>query len=196
MLKIFSLISFIIINFYPKVLFAETSTMIAKKQPDSELSVLGLVIGKSTLTDVMTKFKSKEIYHEGDQGDVLSFLCYKASNGITLSFESKEKGSDKKTITAIAIKGSQSPYRLSKFCEKTSLIKTKLAINGLSLGMSPDLVKRLKGKPSKESGNNIIYQFEVQENSVNGVVTIASNLEIEFNQSMISGLTASRAEIY
>lgn len=176
--------------------FITSAEVIAKKQPDSELSILGITIGKSTLNEVKEKFKSKGIYHEGEAGSSLYVLCYKMSNGSTVSFESGEMGSDAHIVNSISINGPKVPYRLNKVCEKTSLIKTKLAINGVSLGMSPELIKRLKGKPSKQTANSLLYQFEVQDKTDKGKLDIVSRLEIQFSQDAASALTASKIESY
>jgi hypothetical protein len=170
--------------------------VIAKKQPDSELSVLGITIGKSTLEDVKSKFKSKDIYHQGDAGESFYVLCYKSSNGSMIAFESGETGGSAHTVNTISINGSKEQYRLNKICEKTSLIKSKLSINGISLGMSPDLIKRLKGKPSKLSASVLLYQFEIQEKNVKDQTDIVSKLEIKFNQDIVLALTVYKAETF
>ncbi|MDO9183287.1 MAG: hypothetical protein Q7U04_12815 [Bacteriovorax sp.] len=170
------------------------SEAIAKKQSDSELSIMGFTIGKSTLLDVQAKFKSKDIYKEGDAGSSTSLLCYKSSNGSIIAFESGEMGGESHIINSISIHSSSNPYRLSKICEKTSLIKTKLALNGISLGMSSDLITKLKGKPSKQSSNSILYHFEVQEKNGSASVDIMSDFNIELNQNAVSALSASKVE--
>ncbi|MEA9356014.1 hypothetical protein SHI21_07375 [Bacteriovorax sp. PP10] len=165
-------------------------TIIAKKQADSELTVLGFTIGKSKLEEVQTKFKSKEINHEADVASGIKFLCYKTSNGTTIAFESGDKGREDNVITGISINSSARPYRLAKQCEATSLIKTKLAINGVSLGMSSDLIKRVKGAPSSVSPENIVYQYEVKEDQT----SIISSLNIRFDQNAVSSITAGKSE--
>lgn len=165
-------------------------TIIAKKQADSELTVLGFTIGKSKLEDIQAKFKSKEINHEADAASGIKFLCYKTSNGTTISFESGDKGREDNVITGISINSSASPYRLSKQCEATSLIKTKLAINGVSLGMSSDLIKKIKGPPSSISPEAIVYQFEVKEDQV----SIISSLNIRFDKNAVSSISAAKSE--
>ncbi len=169
---------------------------IAKKQPDSELSILGITIGKSTLDDVKTKFKSKEIYHEGDAGNTLYVLCFKISNGQTIAFESGELRGDTHIVNSISINNPKDAYRLDKVCEKTTLIKTKLAINGLSLGMSPELIKRLKGKPSQQTANSLLYKYEVKEKAEKGEMDIVSSFAIEFKQDFATAITASKVETY
>lgn len=168
--------------------------IIAKKQADSELTVLGFTIGKSTLDEVKTKFQSKEFFHEADAASGIKILCYKAGNGSTVAFESGEKGRQDNVITSISINGSEQPYRLSKQCEKTSLIKTKLGINGVNLGMSSDLIKMVKGKPSSFSANSIVYQYEVKEKIDKDETTVISNLSIRLTQNAVSSITASKVE--
>lgn len=164
-------------------------TIFDKKQPDSELTVLGFVIGKSTLDEVKTKFKSKDFHHEADAASGIKLLCFKA-NGSTIAFESGEKGRAENIITSISIHSSQQPYRLDKVCEKTSLIKTKLGINNVSLGMSTDLIKRVKGVPSSSVPEVMTYQYEVKE----GTTSVISNLNIRFKDNAASSITATKVE--
>lgn len=172
------------ISFLGVVRAEDKVNIIAKKQADSDLTVLGFTIGKSKLEEVQAKFKSKEINHEADAASGIKFLCYKISNG-TISFEASDN-----VITGISINSSARPYRLAKQCEATSLIKTKLVINGVSLGMSSDLVKKLKGTPSTQSTEAIVYQFEVKEDQV----SIISSLDIKFDQNAVSSITAAKSE--
>jgi hypothetical protein len=160
-----------------------------KKQPDSELTVLGFTIGKSTLDEVKAKFKSKEFHHESDTASGIKILCFK-TNGSTMAFESGEKGRTDNVITSISINSSQQSYRLDKICEKTSLIKSKLAINNVSLGMSTDLIKKVKGLPSSSTPELIIYQYETKERAT----SIFSNLNIRFKDNAVSSITATKIE--
>ena len=167
----------------------EKVTVFDKKQPDSELTVLGFTIGKSTLDEVKTKFKSKDFHQEADAASVIKLLCFKA-NGSTIAFESGEKGGANNVITSISINSSQQSYRLNKVCEKTSLIKSKLAINNVSLGMSTDLIKKVKGQPSSSTPEIIIYQYETKE----GSTSISSSLNIRFKDNAVSSITATKIE--
>ena len=160
-----------------------------KKQNDSDLTVMGFIIGKSTLDDVKTKFKSGDFYHEADAASGIKLLCFKA-NGLTIAFESGEKGRIDNIITSISIHGAQQVYRLDKACEKTSLIKNKLSINGVSLGMSTDLIKKIKGQPSSSNVDSIIYQFEIKE----GRTSIISSLNIRFKDNATSVIRATKIE--
>lgn len=167
----------------------EKITIFNKKQVDKDLTVMDFVIGKSTLDQVKEKFKSGNFKHEADAASGIKFLCFK-TGGTTIAFESGEKGRSDNVITSIAIHNAQIPYRLEKLCEKSSLIKSKVFINNLSLGMSSDLVKRLKGVPSSSTVDTIIYQFEVQE----GRNFIISSLHIRFKDNAASTIRASKIE--
>ncbi len=160
-----------------------------KKQADSELTVMDFTIGKSTLDEVKTKFKSRDFYHEADAASGIKLLCFKAS-GLTIAFESGEKGRADNIITSISLHGPMQIYRLDKVCEKTSLIKSKLAINGVSLGMSTDLIKKIKGQPSSSKVDSIIYQYEVKE----GRTSVISSLNIRFKENAASVITATKIE--
>ena len=160
-----------------------------KKQADSELTLMDFTIGKSTLDEVKTKFKSKDFYHEADAASGIKLLCFKA-NGLTVAFESGEKGRIDNIITSISIHSSQQSYRLDKVYEKTSLTKNKLAINGVSLGMSYDLIKKIKGQPSSSKPETIIYQFEVKE----GRTSVISSLNIRFTDNAATAIRATKIE--
>ena len=189
--KTYSLIILSSLSLYSALAMSEEKVNIKNmKQPDSELSILGFTIGKSKLEEVQSKFKSKEINHEADVASGIKFLCYKTSGGATIAFESGDKGRDDNVITGISINGPGRAYRLAKHCEATSLIKTKLAINGVSLGMSSDLVKRLKGAPSTQSPEAIVYQYEVKEDQV----SIISSLNLRFDDNAVSSITAAKSE--
>lgn len=189
--KTYSLIILSSLSLFSALAMTEEKVNIKSvKQPDSELSVLGFTIGKSKLEEVQSKFKSKEINHEADVASGIKFLCYKTSSGATIAFESGDKGRDDNVITGISINGPGRAYRLAKRCEATSLIKTKLAINGVSLGMSSDLVKRLKGSPSTQSPESIVYQYEVKEDQV----SIISSLNIRLDDNAVSSITAAKSE--
>lgn len=169
---------------------------INKKQPDSELSVQGITIGKTTLDEVKTKFKAKEIYHEGDGGESLYALCFKTSNGSTIAFESGEMGGAEHVINSISLNGPTTPYRLNKICEKSSAFKGKLSLNKLSLGMSPDLIKTVKGKPTKSENDYLEYAYSFQEKTEKGQMDISSDLRIEFKKSAASEIKASKTQSF
>jgi hypothetical protein len=174
--------------------YAYADDSINKKQPDSELTILGVTLGKTTLNQVKEKFKINEIYHEGDADTSLYAICLKSANGQTIAFESNEAGVAEPIVNSLSVNSSQSPYHLSKICEKTSIIKGKLTLYKTSLGMSPDIIKRLTGKPTKQSSDTIEYRYENKEKSEKGVVDIISNLIVEFKNSMSIQFTASKHE--
>lgn len=167
---------------------------INKIQPDRELTIQGITLAKTTLNEVKAKFKSKEIYHQGDAGETLYALCFKTANGSTIAFESGEMGGADHTIDAISINSPSTPYRLNKICEKSSAFKGKLTINGLSLGMSPDLIKTLKGKPTKSENDYLEYSYNFQEKTEKGTKDTTSDLKIEFKNSAASEIKVSKIE--
>lgn len=166
------------------------SAQVAKIQPDSELTVVGVILGKTTLKEVKEKFKAKEIYQEGDAGSSLYALCFKTSTNTTIAFESGEMGGAEHVIHSVSINSAQNPYKLKQICEKTSMIKSKIVLNGISLGMSPDIVKKLVGTPTKNETNKIEYKYAVQVGSKD----TTSEMIIEFKDSMSNKITASKLE--
>ncbi len=172
---------------FSTILSAHSADTINKKLSDKDLTIQGITIGKTTLNEVKEKFKSKEIYHQGDAGESLYVLCYKTSNG-TIAFESGEMGGAEHVIDAVSINGSGVPYHLNNICEKSSAFKGKLAIYGLSLGMSPDLIKTLKGKPTKMENDYLEYNFS------SGGTT--SELKVEFKKSFASEIRITKIETH
>lgn len=167
---------------------------IAKIQPDSELTVLGVIIGKTTMNEVKDKFKAKEIYHEGDAGESLYALCFKGPGNSTIAFESGEMGGNERVVHAVSINSAQNPYKLKQICQKTTVIKSKLALNGISLGMSPDIVKKLVGSPTKQDTNTIEYKYAIQIKTDAGQKDTISDMTVEFKDSMSNKITASKME--
>lgn len=162
--------------------------VINKKLTNKQLTVLDVTIGTTTLDQVKEKFKSKEIYHEGEAGNSIYALCYKAPNGATIAFETYE-GTSGEAIKSISINGPKEPYKFNKICEKTSLIKTKLAINGISLGMSPDLIKHVVGKPSQKTPNSLLYQYIFQEKTEKGQLDTSSSIEVILKNDAVTAIT-------
>lgn len=170
---------------------AEPKSMI---QPDNQLTVLGVIIGKTTLNEVKDKFKAKEIYHEGDAGNSLYALCFKGPGGSTIAFESGEMGGNERVVSSVSVNSAQAPYKLKQICEKTNLIKSKIAINGISLGMSPDLVKKLVGSPTMQDTNTIEFKYAIQEKTELGQKDITSSMTVEFKDSMSNKILVSKME--
>lgn len=160
------------------------SASLYSAQLESEFQVLGVTLGKSTLKEVKEKFKAQEIYHEGEAETSLSVLCFKSSNGVSVAFESVGVNGAEQVVNTIAINAPSAPYKLNQICEKTSLIKTKIIMNKLSLGMSPDLVKALKGSPAKQETNKMEYKYSSQDKT--------SALIIEFKDSMSNKMIVSQ----
>lgn len=177
-------------------MLAHSAETINKKLPDKELTVQGITLGKTTLNEVKNKFKSKELYRESYTGVSFDVLCFKTPNGSTIAFESGVMGGPEHIIDAISINSTLIPYRLNKICEKSSAFKGKLTINGLSLGMSPDLIKSLKGKPTKSENDFMEYSYSVQEKTDKGMLNVTSTLRIEFKQSAASAIKATKIESY
>lgn len=170
------------------------TAQVAKIQPDRELTVLGITVGKTTMNEVKEKFKAKEIHHEGDADTMLYALCFYGPGSSTIAFESSEEGGNEKVVKSISINSTQNSYKLKKICQKTSLIKTKLVINGISLGMSPDLVQKLVGTPVKQDTNTIEYKYSIQEKTETGQKNTQSDMTIEFKDSMSNKITVNKTE--
>jgi hypothetical protein len=134
-------------------------TVISKKQSDNELNLVGIVVGKSNLSDARQKFSSGEIYHEGDAGDSVYVLCYQGRDGTIAAFESSgEMGGPDHVITFASVMGKDTSYRFKQHCLVSDSINREIkSFTGLHLGMTRVDLKRIKGTPSKESSKLILY---------------------------------------
>ena len=169
---------------------------IEKKQPDSELTIAGIIIGKSRLSKVQKKFKGNPIFHEGDAGNSLYVLCYETSNGTILTFESNgEMGGPDHTITSAAIYDSKSSYRLKMKCAKSTSIGV-LQFHDIYLGMTQSTAKKTRGKPSKETPEYLLYEYHSTE-KVNGKqADIVSSVEMRFSNGKASEISVSKVESF
>ncbi|KYG65512.1 hypothetical protein AZI86_00070 [Bdellovibrio bacteriovorus] len=170
--------------------------VIQRKQQDVELSILGLTVGRSKLSDVKGVFGGGEVYHEGDAGNSLYVLCYAGMDGSVITFESGEMGGSEHVISSAGLFGAEAQYRLKKICTKSSKVNLGLNIGEVRVGMSKDLVKKILGSPSKEQSKLLLYQYQVAEQRPKGGADVSSSFEIHFVAGKVSHLSASRVESY
>lgn len=170
--------------------------VIQKKLSDANLSVLGVIVGSTKLSDVKSSLGGNEIYHEGDAGNSLYVLCYEGNDGAIVTFESGEMGGSDHLVTSIGLFGPEGRYRLKNVCSKSSKVNLDLALGGVQLGMSKDSVKKSLGLPSKEQSKILLYQYGSTERSPKGMADISSSFEIHFVANKISYFFASKIESY
>ncbi len=170
---------------------------IRKKQPLSELTILGLTVGASNLNDVNIKLKGDSIYSEGDAGNNISILCFEGVDGTTIAFESNgEMGGPDRTVSYVGVFDKKTPYRLKDKCSVSKLISRRTKVGCISLGMSKQTLKRRRGQPSKELPNRIIYKYEVKERINNKLADVDSGLDVKFSNERLVYIGISKVASY
>lgn len=167
--------------------------IINSKQPQNELSILDIVIGVSNLSDVKSKLGG-DVYSEGEAGLNRHILCYIGSDSSVIAFESGEMGGDKHTVSTVSIFGPKAHYQFYKKCIKSSKVNTNLDLGNIHIGMSKDSIKKLKGLPSKDLSNLLLYEFQSTENLKNEKFDVMSSLEIGFIGNKASYISVSKIE--
>lgn len=168
---------------------------IPRKQSESELTVLGITLGKSTMEEVKKKFGAKEIYQEDEGKDMNYVLCFKGPGNMIVAFQSDSLGGPDHLVNSILLSGPAAHLDFARLCQKTTLIKDRPSIAGLTLGMSPDLIKARLGRPSSMNNNtSMAYQFLVQEKTEKGEKDVSSSLDIFFQQSAAVQIRAYKLE--
>lgn len=167
---------------------------IEKEISDSDLSVLGITIGKSTLANVSEKFRGNEIYHEGDAAKSLNVICYKGDDGTVVAFESGEMGGKDQTITNLVIVGSKAHYRLEAKCSKSAKFSKAIEVSGIRLGMGKKTIEKAKGNPSKDQKNLIIYAYHASKKTANGDADISSTFILRLDGGKLAQLSISKIE--
>lgn len=171
-------------------LLVKDVTSTPKKLSDQELNVLGLIIGKSTLSDVAKKMPNKNIVQKGDASKSLSSLCYWDGKNRILAFNSGEMGGSQKVITSVTLEqGSK-----SSGCALENKINSELNISELSVGMEKKKVINLKGRPNKELKNLILYNYESAEGEGENRMDITSILELHFSNDKLIKIGLSKIE--
>lgn len=94
-------------------LLVKDFTSTPKKLSDQELNVLGLIIGKSTLSDVAKKIPNNNIVQKGDASKSLGSLCYWNGKDSILTFNSGEMGGSQKVITFVTLEHGSKPSSCS-----------------------------------------------------------------------------------
>jgi hypothetical protein len=205
-LKFSSLLALLI----PSILFAkntETSVVLAdgktvqgvkiieRIQSDKELSLSGIIVGKSQLSDVKKRFQGNDIFHDGDAGASIYILCYTGSDGTLVAFESGgEMGGEDHTLTSAQVFATSTAYRFKDHCASSDKINNKIEAGGVHLGMTTDAVKKMKGMPSRELSDLILYNFEVEKKNKKGPYTVSSGLELNFLNNKLIHFELSKVE--
>lgn len=163
------------------------------KLGQDDLSILNVIVGTSKLSDVKDKLGG-DIYHEGDAGSSIYLLCYLGSDGSIVTFESGELGGSDHTVTTASIFGPNARYRFDKKCIKSSKVNAKLSLGNIHLGIPKDAAKKLKGTPSKDLSDLLLYEFRSTEVLKNEKFDVNSSIEMGLSSNKVSYISVSKTE--
>lgn len=169
-------------------------TTTQKKLLDKELTILGFVIGKSTLSDVAKFMPNKNLVQSGDAGTSNSSLCYIDAKGITLTFNSSPMGGSEKIITDISLQNDLKKSQDKAVCSQSDKINSNINIYDLKLGLGEKKVLTLKGKPNKELKDLLIYNYESSINVSENKFYISSILKLHFSNGKLIRIDLSKIE--
>lgn len=158
--------------------------LIPKKRDFSTLSLIGLVVGESSLKDAQEKFKGGTLFHDGPKDSGSSVLCYQGPDQSMVSFESiGQSALQKGIITLLAVSGPKVGYRYKKQCSPADSMRASLTGGSqIRLGLSLAEVKRRIGKPSQESENLLLYAYRDQK----ALTNVPTVLEYHFSNGKLS----------
>lgn len=170
---------------------------ISKKLSDEELSVLGVVVGKTKLAEIVTNMRSGEIIHnKGDASKSLFSVCYVGKDGTVLSFESSAMGGPDHIVTRATLAATASKAYKNKCSTSDQVRRSSLFGVGLQLGAGKAEIFKNKGKASKESKSLVLYDYEASEKTVDGEASISSILEVHFKGNQAHKIAISKIKSY
>ena len=152
----------------------------------SYLLLSDVVIGTTTLDEVVNIFGQSEVYRPSKKNYSPSLLCYKSEDDDTsVIFQSGPLGGWK-TVTAIWI--GKIDLIDEKRCVKSRLVsREKMVVNGLSLGLGIDAVRKIVGKSTFSNPSFLAYRYEGKTTLKNGkILDVSSGFEFEFSQNRLS----------
>jgi hypothetical protein len=165
-----------------------------KKLTEKDLTILGFAVGTSTLADVAKLMPNKNLVRSGDAGTSNSSLCYTNGKDIILTFNSSEMGGGDKTITEIFLYSDLKKSQDKAICIQSDKINSDIEIYGLKLGLGRNKVVALKGKPSKENKELIIYNYESSIRIGENKFDVTSLVELFFSNGTLNRIELSHIE--
>src|SRR5205823_6413174 len=100
-------------------------------------------------------------------------------------------------ITSILVMNSRSAYRLKQHCSDSKSVSKAVCVDpGISLGVDMEAVRKLKGAPSKELSNLLLYEYQTIEQTAVGPADVVSSLELRFTDKKLSQFFLSKIESY
>ncbi|MBS0149452.1 MAG: hypothetical protein JSR31_00825 [Nitrospira sp.] len=159
------------------------------------LTLLGLTLGESTLSDVRLRFGETEPISVGHDGVV---ICYHSSNSkddTLIAFGSDLHG-DQKLINFQLMTGQQ-PFKGKEECSPSPLVsKVAETDSGLRLGLNAETVKNIMRAPMTETNGHLILDYDYQaattfKNEPACLMVFASTA-VRLEQSKVAWLLVTR----
>ena len=136
--------------------FVETAQAADKTLDESNLTILGLIIGDSASQDIYSKFGPGIAFKDTAEADETQ-VCYVSDKDETLilfSFKNFQ-------CSRIRLLSQKKKFYKWHFCEKSPLVSRHLSTeSGIKLGMSKSELKAILGAPHSESDENMSYAYE------------------------------------
>jgi hypothetical protein len=165
------------------------------KVPEPMRVVLGLVIGKSTLSDAQSKLGKQTVQAAGEAGDYKAHICYKGKDGARVDFSLGELNRVTNVISDFQLVGINSATRLQSNCSVSQLVNKNIKIGAaLQLGMTKKEVKSKMGVPRKVANGYFIYYFVSDEHRGQNTVTVDTSINIHFNRDIVDFIELSHTE--
>ena len=150
------------------------------------LKLSGVLIGTTTLDEVVSIFGHSELYRPNNKNYSPKLLCYQSeSDDTSIIFQSGPLGGWE-VVTAIWV--GKADLVDEKRCAKSKLVDhKKMAVNGLSLGLGVNDVKNIVGEPTFRNFSCFAYRYEDQTNLESGeIFDVSSGFEFEFSQNQLN----------
>lgn len=168
-----------------------------ERLPDTYLSLLGLTIGKNSLSDIQRELGSASVRQRGEQQPYQ--VCYRstsASDGTILIFGAGPLGGWKE-ITAVSLLSGNEQTADREACVPSTRVSKKLSTEaGLSLLLSQADLKARLGQPSKEENGKLIYLYETREtdSKTKSEWMINSTVEVIYHNGTMKRLSITKTE--
>jgi hypothetical protein len=127
---------------------------------DTDLSILGVAIGKSSLTDVQSKLGKAGLIRVSKEEESDVSICYVSpTDGTVLAFYSGAMGGWK-DLTWFALWSREAAFPQAAECTTSKLVSRSLSTaSGLKLDISRTEMETLAGKPTKSGIAAMKYDY-------------------------------------
>lgn len=157
-----------------------------KSIDESYLQLSGVVVGTTTLDEVVEIFGQSESYRLNKKNYSPSLLCYKSERDDTsVIFQSGPLGGWK-VVTAIWI--GNVDFIDAARCSRSKLVdRKKMVLNGLSLDFEVADIKNIMGNPTFHNSSFLTYRYEDKVSlDEDKVFYLSSGFEFGFNKHRLN----------